>query len=54
MEKLILKEKKKITRIGNSMGVILPRWWLKDGTKEVELEVFPDKIVIRKRKEVRE
>ena len=48
MEKAILKEKKKIVKIGNSRGVTLPAWWLKDGTKVVEMEVFSDRIILRK------
>ena len=47
MSELILKEKKKIVKIGNSKGTILPAWWAK-GVKEVEMEVFADKIIIRK------
>jgi len=47
MEKAILKEKKKIVKIGNSKGIILPAWWAK-GAKEVEIEVFVDKIIIKK------
>lgn len=48
MEKPFLVERKKVVRIGNSSGVILPSWWLKDGTKAVEMEVYADKIVIKK------
>ena len=47
MEKLILKEKKKIVKIGNSKGIILPAWWAKNA-EEVEIEVFADKIIIRR------
>ena len=48
MKKPILKENKKVVKIGNSRGVTLPSWWLKDGTKVVEMEVFSDRIILRK------
>jgi len=48
MEKPLLVGRKKVIRIGNSSGVILPSWWLKDGTKTVEMEVYADKIILKK------
>ena len=52
MEKLILKEKRRVHVIGHSRLVVLPKWWIGE-VDEVEIEVFPDKVVIRK-KEARE
>jgi len=52
MEKPILKEKRRVHVIGHSRLVVLPKWWIGEASK-VELEVFPDKVIIRK-KEVRE
>ena len=51
MEKPILKERKKIVRIGNSRGIVLPAWWAKN-VEEVEMEVFADRVIIKR--EVRE
>lgn len=44
-----MKEKKKLIRIGNSQGIILPSWWIKlNNVKEVELEIHPDRITVRR------
>ena len=47
MEKPILKEKRKIHPVGGSKMVALPKWWIGE-VDEVEIEVFPDKVVIKK------
>jgi len=49
MGKPILVEKRRVHTIGHSRLVVLPKWWIQD-EEEVELEVFPDKIVVRKEK----
>ena len=47
MGKPILVEKRRVHTIGHSRLVVLPKWWIQE-EGEVELEVFPNKIVIRK------
>jgi len=43
----ILKEKRRVHVIGHSRLVVLPKWWIQN-EEEVELEVFSDKVIIRK------
>jgi len=47
MEKAILKERRKVHHVGGSKMVALPKWWIQD-EEDVELEVYPNKIIIRK------
>jgi len=47
MEKPIQVMKRRVHVIGHSRLVVLPKWWIGE-VDEVEIEVFPDKIVIKK------
>ena len=47
MEKPIQVIKRRLHTIGHSRLVVLPKWWIQD-EEEVEMEVYANKIIIRK------
>ena len=50
MEEPIQVLKRRVHTIGHSKMVVLPKWWIQD-RGEVKLEVYPNKIIIRRRVE---